>query len=122
MKKLILVVDDEAELAELIGLRLEAEGRFEVKLAHSVHAALQVLEKHDVDFVLTDIRMPKEDGISLARKIRERFPAVPFAFLTGYADLEPEHTAVVGSAKVFPKPIDYDVLIAAIDREIATLA
>ena len=50
--------------------------------------ALQLVEKHEPDLLLTDIRMPFISGIELARQVREIRPATNIAFLSGYDDFE----------------------------------
>jgi PAS domain S-box-containing protein len=69
--RLILVVDDDVEGRELIASVLRLSGA-EVSVADSVNAALDYLQDHRADLVLTDIAMPEIDGYALQRKLRER--------------------------------------------------
>jgi len=80
----VLVVDDEPEVAELLAEILQSAG-LEATLMHSGQDALQWLESHHCDLVLSDIRMPDMDGPALWRTLRERHPdlARRMAFITG---------------------------------------
>ena len=86
----VIVADDEDELREAVctmipwkdyGFRL-------VGSASNGLDALQLVEKHEPDLLLTDIRMPFISGIELARQVREIRPATNIAFLSGYDDFE----------------------------------
>ena len=86
----VVVADDEDELREAVctmipwrdyGFRL-------VGSASNGLDALQLVEQHEPDLLLTDIRMPFISGIELARQVREVRPATNIAFLSGYDDFE----------------------------------
>lgn len=68
--KNILVIDDEMEIRDLIGICLEGEG-FVVFEAANGKVALKILEKHQMDLVILDIMMPKMDGIETCINIRK---------------------------------------------------
>lgn len=76
----ILVVDDEADIAELMRDFLEAEG-YAVATAHDGQAALQALASQPVACVLLDVMMPGLSGFEVVRRIRER-SEVPVIFLS----------------------------------------
>lgn len=78
----ILCVDDEAVPLTLRRLVLEKSG-FAVIPASSASEALDILSGQTVDLVLTDLLMPGLNGLELARKIRDRVPAVPIILLSG---------------------------------------
>jgi DNA-binding response OmpR family regulator len=69
--KTILVVDDEAEIADLIEIHLLSEG-YRVIKANTGAAALDLLERHGADLVILDVMMPGMDGFEVCRRIRER--------------------------------------------------
>lgn len=80
----VLVVDDEAEIAELMRAMLEGAG-FEVATAESGAVALELLEAARFDAVVSDLRMPDMDGAALWRELRARWPALAqrVLFVTG---------------------------------------
>ena len=80
----ILIVDDEAEIAETLREILQRHG-YETEVAESGLGALERLEAQPYDIVLSDLRMPGLDGPGLYRRIRERYPSLVcrVAFITG---------------------------------------
>lgn len=85
----VLVVDDEADVREFITAVLESHG-IRVTTVATAAAALETLEKFHPDVLMSDIRMPQEDGYSLIRKVRELGKLqgwhIPSAALTAYSD------------------------------------
>ena len=86
----VIVADDEDELREAVCTMIPWEdyGFYLVGNASNGLDALQLVEKHEPDLLLTDIRMPFISGIELARQVREIRPATNIAFLSGYDDFE----------------------------------
>ena len=83
----VLLVDDEKDFVEMLGLRLEEAGE-NVTPAHSGQECLQVLEKKEIDVVILDILMPGMDGIATLKEIKNRFPLVEVIMLTGHGTTE----------------------------------
>ncbi|MGA7461330.1 MAG: response regulator [Candidatus Korobacteraceae bacterium] len=81
-RSVILCVDDETVPLTLRRLVLEKSG-FAVVPASSATEALDILKAQAVDLVLTDLLMPGLSGLELARKIKERSPALPIILLSG---------------------------------------
>ncbi len=69
-KETILVVDDEKEIRDLIGIYLDNDGYKVIKASNGLEA-LNILEKEDVDLILLDIMMPNMDGMEACLKIRQ---------------------------------------------------
>lgn len=86
----VVVADDEDELREAVCTMIPWEdyGFCLVGSASNGLDALQLVEQHEPDLLLTDIRMPFISGIELARQVREVRPATNIAFLSGYDDFE----------------------------------
>ena len=86
----VIVADDEDELREAVCMMTPWQdfGFCLVGSASNGLDALQLVEKHEPDLLLTDIRMPFISGIDLARQVREIHPATNIAFLSGYDDFE----------------------------------
>ena len=114
----VLVVDDEADTRELIGEVLKGCGS-EVIITRSVAEALEALEQHKPDILISDLGMPNEDGYSLIEKIRalpsERGGDIPAAALTAYARAE-DRLRVLRSGFQFhlPKPVDSAELVTVV--------
>ena len=71
-KMTILIVDDEKNTRE--GLARALKRQYRVFTAESAETALSVLSEETVDLMLSDIRMPGEDGLSLLKTVRQRYP------------------------------------------------
>lgn len=114
----VLVVDDEADTGELIGEVLKECGS-EVIITRSVAEALEALEQHRPDILISDLGMPDEDGYSLIEKVRalpsERGGDIPAAALTAYARAE-DRMRVLRSGFQFhlPKPVDSAELVTVV--------
>ncbi len=108
----ILVVDDNADAAEMLAMTLEAEGH-EVVAAHSGPAALEMAAGYRPNVVLLDIGMPGMDGYEVARRLRQE-PGMTDASLvavTGYGQEEDrERTCAAGFDEHLVKPVDLDAL------------
>ncbi len=81
----ILVVDDQRYFRELIEGLLVEEG-YEVQTSGSGEEALQILEQHFFDVVITDLVMPVMSGTDLVHKARERWPELKVLLTSGYAE------------------------------------
>ena len=104
----ILVADDSPEVVYVVSRTLEEAG-FRVLSAGTVRDALDVLDlQPDVGLVLSDIRMPGEDGFDLWRVLRHRFPSMPVILMTGHA-VTPDDMVPRG-ASILEKPLDLDAL------------
>ena len=102
----ILVVDDSPTALEVIERNLSAE-RYEVVTAPGVDEALRVLESHPVDLVITDLKMPRMDGMELQARLADADPDLTVIIMTGYGNDEIETEAYRrGAFYYFDKPID----------------
>src|SRR3954453_21553098 len=77
----VLVVDDEVNIAELIGMALRYEG-VEVSLAHTGTKAVSGAKVFAPDAVVLDMMLPDFDGLEVLRRMRSAYPDVPVLFLT----------------------------------------
>src|SRR5882724_13219622 len=80
-KATILIVDDEPDVREVLEEYFVAHG-YAVIGAESADAARTMAAQHPVDLALVDINMPGEDGLSLARHLRERYAKIAIIMLT----------------------------------------
>ena len=109
----ILIVEDDAVVAELAGALLQELG-YESEIVNSGREALARLTRDDAfDLVFADIIMPGGiSGLELARKIRDRFPELPILLTTGFSE-------AMGDAMEFPllsKPYDFETLKTMLQR------
>jgi len=81
----ILVVDDEREICEIIRQYLESEG-YRVSWAHDGAGMRRVMATESVSLVILDLMLPGEDGLTLARALREEHPQIGILILTGRGD------------------------------------
>ena len=114
----VLLVDDEEDFLEMLGLRLEAAG-FELSTAQSGEACLEFLSSRKADVVILDVKMPGMDGIMTLGAIRKILPGLPVILMTGHGGEETRKQAQeLGVSACFIKPADFAPLVAAI-REAA---
>jgi CheY-like chemotaxis protein len=107
----ILVVDDEAPLLMTLVANLELEG-FDVMEAKNAAQALEILERHRFDVVLSDIRMPGMNGVDLCRTIHSRYPDLPVILMTAFTAEGLIREAVnEGALMVIPKPFAIEHLV-----------
>jgi DNA-binding NtrC family response regulator len=83
----ILVVDDDSLICQQLE-RLYQHSGYQVSVTHFAENALQLLEKEDIDLVVTDIQLPGLSGIELTRQIIERWSNVAVIVMTGYAEID----------------------------------
>ncbi len=117
----ILVVDDEPDLERLVRQRMRREirsGQFVMEFAQNGVEALAKLEQQDpFDMVLSDINMPKMDGLALLERIPSVDPDVRAVIVSAYGDMKNIRTAMNRGAFDFvTKPIDFGDLRVTIDR------
>jgi len=103
----ILVIDDQEPIRRIVRRALENE-RHAVLDASDGELGMQILERETVDVVITDIFMPRLDGIQTLREIRKRFPAVRVIAMsggdsTGLLDLRKD-AELLGAVKSLQKP------------------
>ena len=115
--KTVLIVDDQEVVRKYVEDSLRREG-FHV---HGATDGLDALRQVDllgaaIDLLLTDIRMPRMDGIALASSISEIYPKIPVLFMSGYPfDLREERTKFAPASFAFlAKPFTRQALLEAI--------
>lgn len=118
-KMTILIVDDEKNTRESLGRALKRQYR--VFTAESAETALSILSKETVDLMLSDIRMPGEDGLSLLKTVHQRYPSVLCILLTAYGSIETSVEAMKSGAYDFlTKPVNLDQLDIKLDQALKT--
>ncbi|SFM63844.1 response regulator [Thermodesulforhabdus norvegica] len=110
----VLIIDDERDFVETLVRRLERRG-FEAYGALRGKEGIELLETHDVDVVVLDIRMPEMDGLEVLEIIKRRRPFVEVILLTGHGSLESSLKGLeLGAYDYMLKPADLRALIEKI--------
>jgi DNA-binding response OmpR family regulator len=112
MANSVLVVDDDPVLVEVIEQLLVDEG-FDVRHALDGREALSQIAKDKPDIVVTDIMMPKLNGVELARRLRERGIKTPVILMSAVY-----HHIELPGVRFIPKPFDIDYFVALIQRTV----
>lgn len=116
MKPRIVVVDDDAENCRALSELLAAEG-FDPVAFEGGEAAWSAMTSGQAqpDVMVVDVRMPGLDGVSLVKRIKARFPAVPVVLVSAFADdIVWSEGLRAGAADIFPKPIHAASLVRAL--------
>ncbi len=120
----IILVDDEEEVRKSIIRKIDwqAVGFTVVGDAENGEDALEKIEALEPDVVLTDIRMPYMDGLTLAEKIRQKYPSMKIVIFSGYDDFEYAKRAIkLNVTEYILKPVNVEELTAILRKIQASL-
>src|SRR5579864_5814910 len=116
--KRILFVDDDPQVFEGLQKMLAPEReQWEASFAPDADTALLLLAAAPYDVVVSDLRMPKVDGPTLLKTVRERWPGVVRIILSGKTEMEESLRAVPVAQQCLLKPCDPQMLRKAIGRD-----
>ena len=116
----ILIIDDEKSLLDLLTVVFKKEG-YGVKATISAARAFEILEKEEVDLVVTDIKMPGADGMDVLRYARENRPDLPVILITAYGSIAQAVEALkAGALDYVVKPFDVEELKIIVGRGLAS--
>lgn len=115
--KQVVIVDDEPELLLSIRAGFKNNGHFQLLTADNGMDALDILENNIIDLVVTDLRMPKMDGIDLLAAMTQSFPEIPSIVMTAFGTscLE-QQLKKAGTMYLLEKPLDFETLEQAINN------
>jgi DNA-binding response OmpR family regulator len=111
----ILIVEDEAHIADGLRFNIEAEG-YEAVIAPNGETGLALIESETIDAVVLDVMLPGMDGFDVARRLREKQNYVPILMLTARG--RPEDVLKgfeAGTDDYLPKPFDLDIFLARLN-------
>ncbi|MCW5202196.1 MAG: response regulator [Candidatus Electrothrix communis] len=115
--KHVVIVDDEPDLLLSIRAGFERNDRFQLMTAENGMEALDILDNNIVDLVVTDLRMPKMDGIELLAAMSQSFPEIPSIVMTAFGTSGLEQQLIkAGTLNLLEKPLDIDTLEQAINK------
>ena len=115
----IILVDDEEEVRKSIIRKIDWEeaGFFVAGDAENGEDALEKIEALEPDVVLTDIRMPYMDGLTLAERIRQKYPSMKIVIFSGFDDFEYAKQAIkLNVTEYILKPVNVEELTAILKR------
>ncbi|CAK0751597.1 DNA-binding transcriptional dual regulator NtrC [Gammaproteobacteria bacterium] len=114
----VWIIDDDRSIRWVLERAL-TRANIEVTAFSCAHGVLERLEQEQPDALLSDIRMPGMDGLTLLRIIKDRHPDLPVIIMTAHSDLESAVLAYQGGAfEYLPKPFDVDDAVDQVHRAI----
>jgi DNA-binding response OmpR family regulator len=122
-KKYVLIVDDDPDLVETVGMLLENKG-YEVGKAYDGIEGEEAIKKRRPDVVVLDVMMPRKDGYKLCKELKSNkwTQDIPVILLTAVGEAVPSTTythaeGMSTEAEDFiPKPVDAKTLVEAVER------
>ncbi len=117
-RKKVWIVDDDKSIRWVLEKALSKEAVDISSFSDPMHV-LERLKQDSPDVIISDVRMPGMDGISLLEKIKLHSPAVPVIIMTAYSDLDRAVSAFrEGAFEYLPKPFDVDEVVSLVKRAI----
>ncbi|MBB6217272.1 DNA-binding NtrC family response regulator [Anaerosolibacter carboniphilus] len=112
----ILIAEDEENLAQLLDRIFERNG-YKTYVVNNGETALNIVKTQHIDIVITDIRMPGLDGISLLKEIKACDPYIEVLVMTAFANLDTAIDAIrMGARDYIRKPFDIDEVLEAVEK------
>ena len=113
----LLIVDDREDMLKLLKQVIGGKCKCKIDLAKSGYEAIAKVRETEPDVVLTDIKMPDLDGLSLLREVLAFDSSISVIIMTGYATVESAVEALKdGALDFFQKPFDNDMVIHAVKK------
>lgn len=109
----VLIADDDPSIIEILAAVLDEEG-YAVERAFDGRQALELVHTSHPDIIVTDVAMPRLDGVALTQALRARGDSTPVVLMSAiYADVD------LPGVRFVPKPFDLDAILTAIERTFA---
>jgi nitrogen regulation protein NR(I) len=119
-RKQVLIVDDEPNLRKILSAQLSRDG-YDVMTAEDGEQGLAMLKEHHIDLVITDLKMPKVDGMTLLRKALIDEPELPIVLITAHGTIDTAVEALKSGAFDFvTKPFDKDEVRQIVAKALKT--
>ena len=121
-KKQVLIVDDEPNLRKILAAQLSRDG-YEVLLAEDGEQGLTMLRENHIDLIVTDLKMPKVDGMTLLREALRESPDLPIVMITAHGTVDTAVEALkLGAFDYLTKPFDKDEVRQVVAKALKTRA
>ena len=115
MKNLLLVDDEKSFLLSLEDMLKDSAEKYSVQTANNGKEAVDILEKGNIDLVVTDLKMPEMDGFDLIAYISGSKPNMPVIAMTAFGTPDMENRLMeMGAFQYIEKPIDFPTLLGKI--------
>lgn len=115
----VWIIDDDRSIRWVLEKALSQEG-IQTTTFEDGDAAIGKLRTFQPDVVITDIRMPGTDGLSVLSHIQEKYPSLPVIIMTAHSDLDSAVASYQGGAfEYLPKPFDLDDAVALVKRAVS---
>jgi len=112
----ILIVDDEQDLCESLAYVLDDLG-FITSTANNTAQAYHQIMNGRIDIVLSDVRMPGENGVEMIRRVRKQKPHDPlFILMTGFTDIAEKDALAAGAEVMLRKPVKLEQLQVLLEK------
>src|SRR6478609_527383 len=119
-KKQVLIVDDEPNLRKILAAQLSRDG-YDVLTAEDGEQGLATLREHHIDLVITDLKMPKVDGMQLMREALREEPELPIVMITAHGTVDTAVEALkLGAFDYLTKPFDKDEVRQVVAKALKT--
>ena len=109
-RKRILLVEDKDIIRDVVTGFLESEG-YQIDEARDGMEAIKKLSEKQFDVVITDIKMPRMDGIALLKEVRQFHPGTDVIVITGYNNRSPQMTLSLGAKAFIHKSCEVETFI-----------
>ncbi len=115
MKRTILIAEDEEKMRRILEINLQDEYR--VLLAKDGEEALRLFKENEIHLLLTDLKMPERDGLSLLHEVKRLLPEIPVILITAYGTIESAvHAMKEGATDYLLKPIRMEEVELVVQR------
>jgi two-component system response regulator AtoC len=119
-KKQVLIVDDEPNLRKILSAQLSRDG-YDVLTAEDGEQGLLILRDHHIDLVVTDLKMPKVDGMALLRQALAEDPDLPIVMITAHGTVDTAVEALkIGAFDYLTKPFDKEEVRQIVAKALRT--
>jgi YesN/AraC family two-component response regulator len=118
----ILLVDDELEIRTILYEMLQLEGFNNIIRAKDGEEAIEKIKDNNIDLVISDIKMPRMDGIELLNYVHDHLEKIPFIFISGFCEMiDPKEAFSKGVVAFIKKPFSLGVVLEEMDKVYAKI-
>ena len=116
----LLIVEDDIAFCKMLETFLKKKG-YEIHTAFSGAEAVRLIQEKPLNLIITDVRLPDQDGLSLLQEAKSKLPATPVILMTGYAEVNMAVSAMKeGAFDYISKPVRPDELLKLINNALNT--